>query len=104
MTRMAISPRLAMRILLNILPRKMRQRITGRASKSRGPREGREGYSREGRNWLELPGPVRLFGLDQHDCLRAAPAGDHVDPCQPWLDRRHRRLNGRLVHVLERDL
>src|SRR3989449_1583225 len=59
---------------------------------------------REGRNVLELPGPVRLFGLDQHDGLRAAAASDHVDPRQPGLDRRHRRLNGRLVHVLERDL
>src|SRR5437016_6344484 len=53
---------------------------------------------------LELPGPVRLFGLDQHDSLRTAGGGDYVDPCQTGLDRRHCRLNGRLVQVLERNL
>src|SRR3989449_11736508 len=48
MTRMAISQRLAMRILLNILPQKVRQGITGRASKSRGSREWCAGFSGKG--------------------------------------------------------
>src|SRR3989440_9662412 len=59
---------------------------------------------REGRNVLELPGPVRLFGLDQHDVLRAAAARDHVDPGYAGLDCRHGCLNGRLVHIFEGDL
>src|SRR2546430_2730059 len=57
-----------------------------------------------GRNVLELPGPVRLFDLDQHNGLRAAAAGDHVDPGYAGLDRRHGCLNGRLVHIFEGDL
>src|SRR5437660_9948556 len=100
MTRMAISPRLAMRIFLNIRPQKVRQGTTGRAGKSRGTRKGAIASADE-RNLWEFPDPVGLLRLDQHDGLRAAAAGDHVDPGHAWLDRRHRRLNGRLVHVFE---
>src|SRR5437870_9226826 len=98
MTRMAISPRLAMRIFLNIRPQKVRQGTTGRAGKSRGSRQ------QGGRNVWEFSGPVGLLGLDQHDVLRAAGGGDHVHSAQAGLRCRHRRLNGRLIHVVEGDL